>query len=68
MDRRKLIDERNLFYRNGFRNLLLFCFVMLLINAGLLALIFYQHIARPKPQYFVTTSQGRLVEIKPSGQ
>lgn len=59
------IAEQSQFYRNNFRRLLRFMFVLILLAYGLLGLIIYQHYTRPPAQYFVTTSDGQLTEISP---
>jgi intracellular multiplication protein IcmL len=64
-DRLAIIAQNNQFYRNNFRRLLMFIFILLILAYALLGIIVYQHISRPIPQYFVTTSDGRLIEIKP---
>lgn len=66
VNRQALITTQSLFYRNGFRRLLTFSFVMMILILALLGLIFYQHYNRPVVKYFVTTSDGRLIEITPS--
>lgn len=65
MDRLNLVDEQGLFYRNNFRRLLKFVYVLIFFSAALLGIILYQLFTTPTPQYFVTTSDGRLIEIKP---
>lgn len=60
-----IIAKDSQFYRNNFRRLLTFIFVLLVIAYILLGVVVYQHVTRPIPQYFVTTSDGRLIEIKP---
>lgn len=66
IDRQTAIAESMLFYRNGFRRLLTFIFALMIVVFGLIGLIFYQHHNRPVVKYFVTTSDGRLIEIAPS--
>jgi uncharacterized membrane protein (DUF106 family) len=63
--REEIIANQSQFYRNGFRKIVTMVFVLIIIAYGLLALIIYLHMTRPTPQYFVTTSGGRLVEITP---
>ena len=64
--RETIIAAQSQFYRDGFRKLVLMLFILMMIAYGLLGLIVYLHITRPLPQYFVTTSGGRLVEITPT--
>lgn len=64
--RDKMIAENSVFYRNGFRLLLIFVFVAIAIAYLLLGFIIYQQINRPETKYFATTSSGQLIEIKPN--
>lgn len=63
--RQAIIATQSQFYRNGFRKIVFMLFVLTAIAYALLGLIVYLYITRPAPQYFVTTSGGRLVEITP---
>ncbi len=65
-DKLAIIAQETQFYRNNFRRLLTFIFILLILAFVLLGVVVYQHITRPIPQYFVTTSDGRLIEIKPA--
>jgi hypothetical protein len=65
IDRVQYISERSHFYRDGFRLLVLSALVLVGIAFLLMAIIFYQYFTRPTVHYFVTTSDGRLVEIYP---
>lgn len=60
-----LINSQLQFYRNNFRRLVNFSIILTIIMFGLLGLTFYQHFNTPKVQYFITTSDGRLIEISP---
>lgn len=69
MDKRQdYINHNHKFYLMGYRKLLTVAFVLLFFVLILLALIVYQNYARTLPNYFVTTIDGRLVEIKPIEQ
>ena len=65
-NRKTIIADQTHFYRNNFRRLLNFLFVLIAIAYLLIGLVVYQHLTRPVSQYFVTTSDGRLVEIQPA--
>ena len=65
LNRAALVAEQSQFYRNNYRRLLLIAFIFLIIAYGMLAIVIFQHVTRPIPQYFVTTIDGRLIEIKP---
>lgn len=62
-----VIAAHSQFYRNNFRRLHTLAFVLITIAYLMLGFIIYEHLTRPTPQYFVTTSDGRLIEIKPLG-
>lgn len=66
IDRVDSIDEHPNFFRNNYRRLFTVSFVLISIIFLLIALVFYQHYTRPIIKYFVTTSDGRLIEIYPS--
>ena len=65
VDRISSINEQPYFFRNNFRRLLTTAFVLLFLISILIGIIFYQYYTRPAIHYFVTTSDGRLIEIKP---
>lgn len=64
--RAALAKEHPAFYPKAFRQLVFFVLVLWVMVLTLLGIILYQHLYRPEPQYFVTTSDGRLVEIHPN--
>lgn len=64
-NRKSIIADQNQFYCNNFRRLLNFLFALTILAYLLVGLVVYQHLTRPVSQYFVTTSDGRLIEIKP---
>lgn len=66
LKRAEIAAQNVTFYPQGFRLLLIIFFFLLAVGFGLLALIMYQHFSRPEPQFFVTTSDGRLIEIHPA--
>lgn len=63
--RDEIILNQSQFYRNGFRKMLNAVFFLVILAYLLLGFIIYQYLTRPAPQYFVTTSGGRLIEINP---
>jgi intracellular multiplication protein IcmL len=65
LDRLALIGEQSQFYRNNYRRLLYFVLFLIIVAFILLGVIVYQHMTRPVPKYFATTSDGRLIEIQP---
>lgn len=56
-----LVLLRNAFYRDGYRVALTALFIVLIINCGLAALLFYQFKNPPEPQYFAITPDGRMI-------
>ncbi len=68
VNRAAIIEQQSNFYRNGFRKLIVAVLVLMVLAYILLGVMIYQHITRPIPQYFVTTSDGRLIEIKSLAQ
>jgi hypothetical protein len=65
MDHLALVDQQGQFYRNNFRRLLKFSFFLIFIAFCLVGYILYQQISLPAAKFFVTTTDGRLIEIKP---
>lgn len=64
VDRVALIDSQSRFYQANFRKLINFSLGLIVISYFFLGFIIYQHFTRPTPNYFVATSDGRLLEIK----
>lgn len=65
VDRREIIAKQSQFYKIGFRRLINFSLFLSIIVILLLGIIFYQIFSRPEMQYFVTTTDGRLIELNP---
>lgn len=61
----ELVTLRNTFYRDNYRRVLGALLLMIVINIGLGGVIFYQIYHRPKPVYFATTSEGRIIKLQP---
>ncbi len=59
---------RNNFYRDNYRRLMVCCLMMLCIIALLIVWEFYERANRPGPQYFATTSDGKLIALTPLSQ
>ena len=53
------------FYRNNLRTLDIFGILLLFIVIGLVTYAIYQIQTVPKPAYFATTSDGRLIQLYP---
>lgn len=66
MDRRELIAEQSNFYTIAYRKLLSFSYFMLFLIFIALALIIFQYLTQKPPTYFITTVDGRLIEIFPT--
>ena len=56
-----LVLLRNLFYRDSYRWAVLALFILLILNCGLAAVLFYQFQNPPQPQYFAITPDGRII-------
>jgi hypothetical protein len=54
------------FYQKNFRRLLKVIYGLLILTYGLVGFIAYQYFSAPPSKYFVTTTDGQLIEIKPS--
>lgn len=52
---------RNAFYRDSYRGVLVALLAMILINIGLSLLVYYLIDNRPKPEYFATTADGKII-------
>ena len=59
----ELVMLRNNFYRDNFRRLMVMCLLLLGIIAALVGYVFYQQKNQPKPTYFATTSDGKLIKL-----
>ncbi len=64
-DRKYIIAEQSQFYRNGFRKLLLFAFILTGFVYALIAYIVYKDINKPEREYFATTSNGQVIKVLP---
>lgn len=63
-----LVMLRNNFYRDNFRRLMVFCLLLLALIGALCGYIYYQEQNKPKPQYFATTHDGKLIKLLPLNQ
>lgn len=62
-DALEVVRLRNNFYRDNYRRVVLALLLMILINIGLVAIITYQITQRPTPQYFATSSDGKIIPL-----
>ncbi len=51
------------FYRDGIRRFLVLAVILLVVNYGLIGVLFYRLISIPDTKFFATTSDGRLLEL-----
>jgi len=65
LHRLDLIYKNPEFFRKNYKNLMWVAFVFIGIIFILISIIIYKHLNRPIPPYFVTTTDGKLIEIKP---
>jgi len=61
----ELVVLRNAFYRDHYRRAIIAFFLLVIINCLLVGTIFYKVSHPPKPQYFATTSDGRMINWHP---
>lgn len=61
----EIVRLRTNFYRDGYRRVLVALLLLLIINLILGGIIFYQIVNRPMPQYFATSTDGRITPIYP---
>jgi len=64
----ELVMLRNNFYRDNFRRLMVLCLLLMAVIAGLMGYIFYQEQNKPRPTYFATTTDGKLIKLIPLNQ
>lgn len=65
LDQQTLVMTRNFFYRDNHRRLMVFSFLLILLNFCLFGFIWQQHENRPTPKYFATHDDGKLIDIAP---
>ncbi|MFA6409017.1 MAG: type IVB secretion system apparatus protein IcmL/DotI [Gammaproteobacteria bacterium] len=61
----EVVMLRNNFYRDNYRRVISALLLMILINFGLVGVVFYQISNVPTPQYFATGSDGRITPLYP---
>lgn len=64
-DALEIVKLRNNFYRDSYRRVLAALLLMIVINGVLCAILGYVVTHRPKPEYFATTAEGRLMRLYP---
>lgn len=62
-DALEVVRLRNNFYKDSYRRVLLALVLMVLLNVTLTALLYYVITNRPKPEYFATTSDGKVIRM-----
>ncbi|MCK4608978.1 MAG: type IVB secretion system apparatus protein IcmL/DotI, partial [Gammaproteobacteria bacterium] len=67
-DATKLVALRNLFYRDNYRRVMLALLFMIVVNAGLVGVVYFLLTHRPAPQYFATTSDNKIMKLHPLNQ
>lgn len=60
-----LVMQRNDFYRDAYRRVVLALLLVLAVNCGLGAVFVYRALNPPKPAYFPTTPSGVIINIHP---
>jgi hypothetical protein len=56
-----------LFTRNSFRRYLYIAIILILLNCCFIAYLYINLMTEPAPEYFATTSDGRIINISPRG-
>lgn len=64
-DALELVRLRNNFYRDNYRRLVGMLLLMIIVNLGLIGAIVYLITHKPVPQYFATSSDGRITPLYP---
>lgn len=64
-DALELVRLRNNFYRDSYRRVLVALLLMVVVNLVLAGTIYYLLANRPMPQYFATTSDGKVIPLYP---
>lgn len=67
-DALEVVKLRKLFYRDSYRVVLLLLAIACVAIVLLLAALTYEITHRPQPQYFATTSDGKLIPLIPLSQ
>lgn len=61
----ELIILRNAFYRDNYRRAVMSFLLLVIVNVVLAGAIVYKIVSPPKPQYFATTADGRMINWHP---
>ncbi len=61
----ELLRLRNNFYVDSYRRLIIVLLLLIVTILGLVGVIFWQVYHRPKPQYFATSTDGRIMQLFP---
>ena len=64
----KLVQMRNEFYRDNYKRVVYALLFMLITNAILVGIVFFQLTHKPTPQYFATSADGKIVKLYPLSQ
>lgn len=65
MNRATQAAAEGTFSERNFALLIKLIYSLLFLAFCLTGLLFYQHFTKPPAQYFITTTDGRLIEIRP---
>ncbi len=61
----EMIRLRNNFYRDGYRRVLVILLISIIANLILGGILGYTLYNRPKPEYFATTKEGKVLRLYP---
>lgn len=61
----EMVLMRNVFYRDNYHTAVVALLLLLVINIALMGTVIYRVVHPPKPQYFATTADGRMINWHP---
>lgn len=61
----ELVMLRNMFYRDSYRRALMALLLLIAVNVVLAGVVVFLEFTPPKPQYFPTTADGRIIHWHP---
>lgn len=64
----EVVKLRNEFYRDNYRRVFIALLFMIIVNIALVGIVYYQFTHRPTPQYFATSSDGKITKLQPLNQ
>ena len=59
----EVVQNRNAFYRDNYKRILVVLICMVVVNVCLVGILFYQITHEPVPEYFAMSSTGKIVKL-----